>query len=199
MDETERQAIRVRQEREIYEAIGRFAVMFERVVATMAMTITTAPTLHSRRFQPIDRAALTKKTAGAVFKKFCKVVAECRAGFTGERDAEIMANVFGRLDRLIKDRNNVLHRHWYVGWGSESDTDFSRVSGHAFGAAGTPDNPALLDYTAAEFNALTVRAEELAGIVMGVQAHIMSGSAFTLWRFHENGDVFMPGRVSFLG
>ncbi len=96
----------------IYGNIGKFVVEFEQVCQTMESgirSILTMEGLKSDRVQEILLADLTAEPLRALFHSLCYEHLKPDA-----ETAKIIDYVFSTFQKLIPDRNNLLHVKWFL-------------------------------------------------------------------------------------
>jgi hypothetical protein len=188
VDKEEREAIRKQQTAELYQSIGRFAVQFEHV--TLAMKHTVAEAYKSRGLTEPSLAALAfrRKAAGPLRRLYSEVVRTWLLPPGADGDIQILKAIEKRVDKLIDDRNEALHSTWYVGWGSEDDTDFSKAAGIALGERDKYFTTS--EWTAKDFDALADTADEIANLLNLVYAFLkIDGTLAAHFELDGNGAV----------
>jgi hypothetical protein len=164
MDEERREQFE-KQTEEIYAAIGRFTFKFEHVCLALHTGIVTMLSLAGLKHRKIGIAVLAGLTADPLRTIFSAVLAETCKDRVDDAEQKIITSVLHRVTKLIESRNDVIHRTWFVGWASESQEDFSEVSGvkHKNTSKGAEFRPR--SYTKADFDQLSEKADELSKLV----------------------------------
>lgn len=191
MDEAQRKALHQAQTDGLYAAIGRFAVKFEQLVHAMQTGILILLQSDGLRSQALGNAVLAGLTADPIKRMFRSVVAEILKGSPDSPDQKILNSIMKRVQALIEERNDVIHRVWFIGWASADQTDFSSAS--SFKHKNTKDGPRFSprEATAQDFDLLSSRAEELMHLVNRV-----TGSLITGGKLERNFDVDAEGLVT---
>ena len=154
-----------RQTEELYAAIGRFAVKFEHVVHAMSTNIMWLLFKAGLQDQRMGFAVTAGLTAEPLRRMLAAIMADTLGDQASEADRRIVANILKRVSKLTESRNDVIHRMWYVGWASEEQEDFSTAAGLKFKATNAGTVSKSLEYSVAEFNALSETADEVRDLV----------------------------------
>jgi len=172
LNDEERRAKYEKETAELYAAIGRFAVQFEHVCH--AMTETVQAILHAAglKNQRLGWAVLAGLTAEPLRAIFGATLAEVRKDAD---DLKIIGKLLSNVQELTSQRNDMIHRTWFVGWATVENPDFSTVGGIKYVNTKAGTDFRTLEYTCADFDALSQRAEELTGIIRVVSALIGMG------------------------
>jgi hypothetical protein len=191
MNQSEREAKRREQSEAPYAAIGRFVVKFEWVCQQMTGCIIFSLGSDGLRTQNLAWALLADLNAKPLFQSFRAVVAELRKNDAS--DMLILDNVSKRVDRLIEQRNDVIHRTWFIGAASEQDEDFSKVDSWKFKKTGTGAKYKPRKGSVDEFNTLSNEADELAEIIFRISACLGINKPFSKsFQVEEDGTVRLP-------
>ena len=96
---------------EVHEFIGRFCVDFEQVCRSMETCIRTI--LHGQGLtnEPIQEILLSGHTAEPLRALLQSLVGQTLA--KTDEENKICSKVFGRLQELINERNDLMHSKWY--------------------------------------------------------------------------------------
>jgi beta-mannanase len=162
------------QTAEIYAAIGQFAVKFEHVCHSMQMGIMAILQKHGLKDQTIGQAVLAGMTAGPLRESFISVIQKTYHPWS-DKEQKMIKNINQRIQKLIETRNDMLHRMWFVGWGSESQEDFSSAHGSKFKNTGKGVEQRGLDYSASDFDLLSLQADDLNKLVGRLCGAVLSG------------------------
>lgn len=103
---------------------------------------------------------------------------------------KVLGNVLKRIQKLTEQRNDIIHRTWFIGWASAEQEDFSIAPGWKFQSTNRGPEFKPLYYTETEFNGLSREADELTGIVLRIHGCLMLDR-----RFVDNFDVAADGTV----
>jgi hypothetical protein len=183
MNQSEREAKRREQLEAMYAAIGRFVVKFEWVCEQMTGCIIFSLHSDGLRTQNLAWALLAELNANALLQSFRAVVAELRKDHA--EDMLILDNVSNRVGKLIGERNDVIHRTWFIGWGSGWEVDSWKFKKTKAGAKYKPRKGSV-----DEFNTLSNEADELASIISLISAYLMLNEPFSNGlKVEEDGTV----------
>ena len=191
MNKSEREAKRQEQSEALYASIGRFVVKFEWVCEQMTSCIIFSLGSDGLRTQNLAWALLAELNANALLQSFRAVVAELRKTDAG--DMLILDNVSKRVEGLIKQRNDVIHRTWFIGAASEQDEDFSKVDSWKFKKTGRGAKYKPRKGSVDEFNTLSNEADELANIIFRISGCLGFNHPFSKsFKVEEDGTVKLP-------
>jgi hypothetical protein len=161
------------QREELYAAIGRFAVKFEHVCHAMSTSVSSVLQFDGLQNGAMAEAVVTGLTADPLLAIFRSAILAARES---DEDRKVLADVCGRIRKLIEERNDVIHRTWWVGWTDLRAQDFSsadswKIKHTAKGAElrpreGTRDN----------FDDLSREADELTDAVQRITGCMLLGS-----------------------
>lgn len=103
---------------EVHECIGRFCVDFEQVCRSMETCIRTILHGYGLTSEPIQEILLSGYTAEPLRVLLQSLVGQTLAKGTEEK--KICSKVFGRLQELINERNDLIHsKGYFVGLKNE--------------------------------------------------------------------------------
>ncbi|MBM3157932.1 MAG: hypothetical protein FJ004_11705 [Chloroflexi bacterium] len=191
MNKNEREAKRREQSEALYAAVGRFVVKFEQLCDQMTMCIISVLGLNGLRTQGLAWAILADFTADPLLQSFRAVIAELRKN--NSNDMRILKNISKRIEKLIEERNDVLHRTWFIGAASEQQEDFSKVDSWKFKKTKTGAEYKPREGSVDKFNALSNEAEELANIIFQIIACMGFNTSFSrALKVEEDGTVRLP-------
>jgi len=130
MNETERKEGWERDTNELYRSIGEFVVKFEHVCSAIQTSIIFLLDRAGLHNQSITQILLAGLTADPLRTLFESLIAETQVLDDIER--KIVKVALNRFQKLTEERNDIVHSVWFIGWGNESTTDFSEVTGMKF-------------------------------------------------------------------
>lgn len=113
MNEIERNQKYLKQTHEIYAAIGRFVVQFEHVCLAMQSVIIWVLDRYGLHDQDFSNALLCGLTARPLYQTLASVLAKIQP--TENIGKQIVDNIVKRLQKLVEQRNDIIHRAWFVG------------------------------------------------------------------------------------
>lgn len=126
MDKKARQDKYEQQTKDMYVAVGKFAVHFEHMCQALRSGITFMLHAHGLTNQQITTILLADLTAFPLQSIFSALIAES-VKLTDE-SRRIVNNIMKRCHKLTEERNDVIHNAWFIGWASPQDTNFSNTS-----------------------------------------------------------------------
>ena len=194
MDESEKTAKFREQTEALYAALGRFAVNFEHVCHNMVTVVSLILHQDGLRSQSLANCLLADLTADALRRVFGAVVAEVRKDDNDEIRA--LDNVLSRTQRLTQQRNDVIHRMWFIGWASPDQEDFAKASSWKFKNTKRGAEFQPREYSVAEFDELSEHADEIAAIIERMGGCIGTNKSFVR-NFHieKDGTVRLPRKT----
>jgi hypothetical protein len=113
---------RTAQTNEIYQALGQFFVEFSRMVSAMEgglYSITGGD-------QGMIRAIVAELTADPLTRAWRSVIVQ--GTDLSENDRKVLSDLVAEISNLINLRNDWAHGTWFVGYGNEQTTDWSKAS-----------------------------------------------------------------------
>jgi hypothetical protein len=122
MSESPREAVRLAQMNEIYQALGRFLVEFSRMVHAMENSLHFAV----GGGQQLLRAITAELTASPLAQAWRSVMT--KATVLSEDDLSVLAGLRNEVTGLIELRNDWMHGTWFVGYGNETTDDWSEAA-----------------------------------------------------------------------
>jgi hypothetical protein len=191
-DTPERRAKWEAQTAEIYEAIGRYTVAYSQMEWAVEFNIDLW--LYRFRLQnmPVKQAILARLSERKRRELLETLIGEAIAG-ASDAEKKIIANIFKRMNAFEEERNRIIHSHWFVGWASEEDQDFSAFFGHKLQAAGARTNVQPRESTAEQFDELTDQAGELMYLLNRVGAVNVKGVTIAkLFEVDQQGNTRLP-------
>jgi hypothetical protein len=194
VNKDEREAKRREQSEALYAAIGRFAVKFEHLCFRMSTCIIFVLHDDGLRTQHLANALLADLTAYPLLQSFRAMVAELRKN--DSNDMRILNNVSNRIEELIEERNDVLHRTWFVGAASDRQQDFSKAPSWKFRKTRTGPKFKPREGSVDEFNTLSSEAAELTNIILRITDCLHLGKPFSSnLKVDTDGIVRLPKKA----
>ncbi len=191
MDRKEREEKYKVQTKGWYAALGQFVVQFEDVCSNMETCIIFALHSDGLRNQNLAQALLADLTAAPLLQSFRAIVAELRKNDI--EDLRILDNASKRVEKLIEQRNEVVHRTWFVGWAAVEQEDFSTVSSWKFKKTKRGPEFKPKSYTASDLDDLSKNAGELAKIILRMNGCLSLGTSFSkTFKVDKDGTVRLP-------
>ena len=194
MDEEERQEKHQRQTNELYCAIGKFAVKFEQVCHNMQNGIVVILLRNGLKNERLGDALLSGVTADPLRKAFGALIKEALKDHADATDAMIVDYILKRVQELTETRNDVIHRTWFIGWASPSDTDFSLASGSKIKHGKKGVDFSLREYKVEDFDKFSAQADEISGLVNRLYVAVATGISLS-----KNFAIDSNGRVTIIG
>jgi len=191
MEPIDRQEKYDEQTGELYQAIGKCSVKFEHVTLAMQQAIIFLLHKGGLKNQRLANVLLADLTAYPLKSIFQAMVPE--SSQLSREEQVICDKIFTRTQKLIEQRNDIIHSTWFVGWASSSDTDFSEVTGmkQARGKRGADFK--AFKHTAAEFEAFAQECDEVAKLLRGLSACVTSDFQIAKnFLIDVNGNVSTP-------
>lgn len=174
------------QEHDLYAAIGEFAVVFEQVFSAMEICVKFTLRKDGLKTDSLAQALLAGLTADPLLQRFRAIVTELRKN--DPEDMRILKNISKRAEDLIEERNDVIHRTWFIGWGYPRD--FSKAKSLKFKRTKHGVELEPREDTAERFESLSRQAKELSDIVMIVGLSLATDSPFSkLLKIEQDGTV----------
>ncbi|HQU16819.1 MAG: hypothetical protein B7Z66_14235 [Chromatiales bacterium 21-64-14] len=190
MDDTTSESFE-RQTAALYQAVGRFAVEFEHVCFAMrhiAMNLLHAQGLKNSKVLNIIFAELTaeplRSLTAALIAETCQL---------SSQDEKIVSKVLADVQTLTRDRNDVLHSTWFIGWYGTETGDFGQAPG--IKPKRSKKGDASLDRTwrIDEFDVLTKRATSLSDHLRRINA-CLAGGFKRNFHFNSAGVLIAEGQ-----
>ena len=191
MDKKEKEEKYKAQTKDWYAALGQFVVQFEHVCSNMESCIIFALHGDGLRNQNLAQALLADLTAAPLLQSFRAIVAELRKN--DPEDLRILDDVSKRVAKLIEDRNEVVHRTWFVGWAAEEQEDFSIVDSWKFKKTRRGPEFKPKSYTATDLDDLSKNAADLAKIIFRMNGCLGLSRPFSKnFKVEKDGSVQLP-------
>lgn len=193
MDEDNKRKLDAQTE-DLYAALGHFAVEFEHVceyLRVIIMTILSKEGLANDRVMEILLADLTAEPLRSLV---ASLVAETQK--LSQTDRKIISTILNWMQELTKNRNDVLHATWLIGWASIGDTECKAAPGKKFKKDKTGVATKTFIWTVDDFNKLTEEATKLWRLLARVNACIAGN--FTLeknFTFTQDGGLYGASAV----
>lgn len=165
------------QTKEIYRAIGQFAVKFEEMCYAMRNTILYIFQNDGLKTQSLAQGMMAYHPAKLLADVFVAMVVEVRKD--NQDDMEIIRKVKSQLEKFIVKRNDVIHSMWFVGWASLEQDDFSTATSatHKRTIRGVEFKHTIGDVP--YFDNLSAEADKLINIIKNIDGCLMSKKQFS--------------------
>jgi len=192
------------QSAEQFEALGRFVQAFEHMVNAARTGIIwmngSGPKQQHLVRIIASHAAMTAKPLFDVFRATTNSIASAPDYNIPIEEKILVENllrdVAGRYEKLLKMRNNLLHGTWYIGWASAAQTSFDefRVIKHDVSAKGISiaNNPSTIQ----EIHLQIDKCKSLTHIISLIPTTLLMcirKEQEDLWPtrvFYKNGDLW---------
>ena len=159
LNDAVRQITRDTQTKELYRAIGEFAVAFEYMNDAVWNCVMWLLQCAGLKDQSITQILLAKHTADPLRDLLKSLIGHMRP--PNPEEEKIIADLFKRHLKLTQKRNDYLHGTWFIGWGNEQTTDWSVAHGHKRDRNSQGANIKAFEFTATDFDALVREANAL--------------------------------------
>ena len=104
------------------------------------------------------------------------VLAETTANIDAH-ERKVIDNLLKRIDKLAEQRNDVIHRTWYIGWASEDQEDFSTASGVKSHNLKIGNRSSSVEFSRSEFDKLSREADALTSLLSRLSACLTFGDS----------------------
>jgi hypothetical protein len=118
------------QTEDLYAAIGQFAVEFEHVCNYLRVIIMTILNKEGLDNEKVMQILLSDLTAEPLRSLVASLIPETQQ--LSETDRKVVSKILNSVQDLTKNRNDVLHGTWFIGWASVGDTEFKTAPGVKF-------------------------------------------------------------------
>ncbi len=153
MTEEERKEKSTTQRNEIYRAIGHFAVEFQSMCDIMQGCIIEIFTYHGLKEQDHVNILLCDLTAMPLLRK---LEGSCASFLKSNPKLDRVNTLFSYCQKLIEERNKIIHGTWFIGCASVTQTDFDLARGYKDKSNKKNGREREnLNYRAADFDSLT--------------------------------------------
>lgn len=122
MTESSNAADRMTQINGIYQALGQFFVEFSRMVSAMESGLYFV----TGGDQKLIRAIVAELTADPLTRAWRSVMIQ--GANLPENDRKVLSELTAEISDLINLRNDWAHGTWFVGYGNETTTDWSKAA-----------------------------------------------------------------------
>lgn len=188
MTQEERSAKYKEQTEDIYRSIGHFAVQFEQIVFAMRFGIRMILSTHGLNNQQLSNILVADLAAMSISKIFKSMIMETSPLCKDEE--KIFKAIMKKVNDMIEKRNDVIHSTTFVGWASESDTDFSEASGHKLVKSADGIKVKSFHEKSVYFDDLTLECTNIIELVNRFWGIIeMGGDISKNFSFSNEGDV----------
>ena len=177
MHQTERQEKLDRQTAELYQAVGEFTVNFEHVTYTMQQGVISLMQLSGLKSYQVGEILLAELTAHPLKSMLQALLAELLVLSTDDR--KICDNLFARTQKLIEQRNNIIHSTWFVGWAHADDTEFSDALGQKLSRGKTGAKAKTFTYKAEEFRLHSAECKKVSTLLFRLNACALRGRSIS--------------------
>ena len=99
-------------EANVYKLLGEFCVQFEQVCRSMEVCIRTILANQGLTNERVHEILLADYTAEPLRKLLQSLVGEVLA--KDSQDVKICSKVFGKLQELTSERNDIVHSKWFI-------------------------------------------------------------------------------------
>ena len=176
------------QTEDLYAALGRFAVEFEHVCNYLRSIIMTILSKEGLGNQQVMQILLSDLTAEPLRSLVGSLIPETQQ--LSETDRKIVSKILNSVQDLAKNRNDVLHGTWFIGWASIGDTEFKNAPGIKYKKDKNGVATKTFNWTVDDFNELTEEATKVWRLLARVNGCI--AGTFTLEKnfvFGEDGSL----------
>jgi len=172
MTEEERKEKSTTQINEIYRAIGHFAVEFQSMCGIMQDCIIAIFTHNGLKESDHVYILLCDLTAMTLLRK---LEGSCASFIKSNPRFELINTLFIYCQKLIEDRNKIIHGNWFIGYASVTETDFDSARGYKEKSnKRNGREPEIMDYKAADFDSLTKKIKLTSNLLLLFRASISS-------------------------
>ena len=172
MDDSSRRSFE-EQTAALYQAVGRFAVEFEHVCFAMRHIVMNVLDAQGLNDPKVINIILAELTAEPLRSLTGALIAETSA--LSKQDEKILSKVLADVQTLTRDRNDVLHSTWFIGWYGTGAGDFSNAPGVKPKRSGKGDASLSRTWGSKQFDALTERATSLCDHLRRINACLAGG------------------------
>lgn len=172
------------QTESLYAGIGEFVVAFEMLVHAMrnslVLLLSHGSALGPLAVQPAFADMTAAPLKSAYLASFSVAIRQC-----GLDEAEkslgqkILLDVCKRIQAMTVSRNEIVHGTWFIGWASDTDTDFSVAQGFKPKNSKTGTKHEVISRTREDFNVLTDDCKTLAELADRINLLLFSGKNFS--------------------
>lgn len=188
MDELKRNALHKEETDDIYRSIGEFSVKFEQIVHSMTNGITVSLAKDGLKNQKLSNIILAELTAYPIKSIFASIIAETVD--LSDKEKRIVNIILKRIQRLIDERNNIVHRTWFVGWASSVATKFDEVSGVKLMRGKTGGGSKVVSLKSEDFDNLSAECDSVNELVSRLCAVVAGGYAIGAnFAISDSGEV----------
>lgn len=148
----------------LYNAIGKFCVEFEQLFFEIQNTIMTILDREGLQNINVLQLLLAGDTAESLRQKLLSLLPETVK--LNEAEKKIIKNIFSRIQKLINDRNDILHSTWFIGWIREPFEMASSAIGQKYDKNKKGINTKRFNYKVEDFDAAIKKAMELKSLII---------------------------------
>lgn len=194
MLDEDREGLRQEQVDEIHQTIGEFTVKFEEVCFSIQNCIFFLLEKEGLKKQSISQILTSGLTAKPLIDLFVSLVYETEKPIS-ESKKIIIDNSAKRFRKLIEDRNMIIHNNWFIGYGNNQTTDYSRAIGFKYDKNSKGSNFKSVKYTANDFKKLSENCEELINIFIWINhAFFCFPGLMHVFQISPEGEVSIPAK-----
>ena len=176
------------QTEDLYAALGRFAVEFEHVCNYLRVIIMTILNKEGLKNEQVMQILLADLTAEPLRSLVVSLIPQTHK--LSQTDKKIVSRILKNVQDLTKNRNDVLHGTWFIGWASVGETEFKNAPGLKFKKDKSGAATKSFNWTVGEFVELTEKATQLWGLLERLNGCIAFG--FTIEKnfvFKDDGSL----------
>lgn len=176
----------------LYAAFGQFAVEFEHVCFTMRCIIMNILHEQGLRNEKILNILLADQTAEPLRGLTLSLLVETQQ--FSIMDEKIISSLFSKVQALTRERNDVLHSTWFIGWYGTEDGDYGHAPSVKPKRSKKGDVSLDRTWRIEQFEGLTARAKTLSDNLRSVSACLFGG-----YKLHNNFRISRDGSILSLG
>lgn len=147
------------QTKDLYAALGRFAVEFEHICNYLRLIIMTILSKEGLNNDKVMQIILADQTAEPLRALVMPLISETQE--LTEADRKIVSKILTLVQELTKIRNNVIHGTWYIGWVSIGNDECTGAPGVKFKKDQKGAATKNFDWKTKDFDDLANKAVEL--------------------------------------
>ena len=159
MNEEERKQ-RAREDTDkIYHSIGKFVVKFELVCHQLQTGIVCLLNRKGLQDQSVSQILVAGLTAEPLRVQYQSLMAQIMP--LNSTEEKMVQDALKRFQELTSKRNDVIHGTWFIGYGNEQTTDFSKAMMNKQHKTKQGSNPKCYSYTPDDLDQLSEEADKL--------------------------------------
>ena len=200
-----------RQTGEQFETLGRYVQAFEQMIAAVRFVLLQLTTRGAGPAGVKHQGLLNivfhhqAMTAQPLFDILRAIIGE----IINDKDYRVSASergtiililtqVAGDYSDVVRQRNDLIHGTWYIGWASSSQTDFSDMAVAKFKATKTGLGSASTPKNASELRSIIAECDRLGHLIRSLESAMATPTTGTLFgsdgvqrNFREDGDKWI--------